>query len=42
MKKNSIKLALSTNVIEKGELAIIISGSMTGYQYADTMQITYL
>lgn len=42
MKKNSIKLALSTNIIEKGELAIIISGSMTGYQYADTMQITYL
>ena len=42
MKKNSIKLALSTNIIEKGELAVIISGSMTGYQYADTMQITYL
>ncbi len=42
MWKNSIKLSLSTNIIEKGELAIIIKGSMTGYQYADTMQITYL
>ncbi len=42
MRKNSLKLALSTNIIEKGELAIIITGSMTGYQYADTMQITYL
>ena len=42
MRKNSIKLALSTNIVEKGELAIITSGSMTGYQYADSMQITYL
>lgn len=40
MKAQSVDLALSSGIISKGDLAIFISGSMTGRISSDTIQIT--
>lgn len=40
MKAQSVSLSLSSGIINKGELAIFISGSMTGSISSDTIQIT--
>lgn len=36
------ELALKTGIISKGDLAVIITGTQTGYQYADSLQLTKL
>lgn len=35
-------LALKTGIVDKGDLAVIITGTHTGYQYADSLQLTKL
>ena len=36
------KLSVKTGLIRKGDLAVIITGTQTGYQYADSLQLTKL
>ena len=40
MRQQSIEIALKSGVIKKEELAIIVAGTVPGYQYADSMQIS--
>ncbi|MBO8435420.1 MAG: pyruvate kinase [Spirochaetes bacterium] len=40
MREQSIELALSSKEVEKDDLAVIISGSIPGFSYADSMQIS--
>ncbi len=42
MRDQSIELALKSKAITEGELAVIISGSIPGFRYADSMQIAKL
>ncbi len=42
MRSQSISLALASGIVKEGELAIIITGSLPGYQHADSMQISKL
>lgn len=42
MRDQSISLALESNEVKKGDLAVIISGSIPGFRYADSMQISTL
>ena len=40
MREQSIEIALKSGIIKKKELAIIVAGTVPGYQFADSMQIS--
>ena len=40
MREQSLKLARGAGMVRKGDLAVIISGSIPGFNYADAMQIS--
>ena len=40
MREQSIRLALESGTVKKDDLAVIITGSLPGFQYADSMQIS--
>ena len=40
MREQSIEIALKSGIIKKNELAIIVAGTVPGYQFADSMQIS--
>ena len=42
MREQSIKLALDSGIVSDGDLVVIISGSIPGFSYADSMQISRL
>lgn len=42
MREQSIKLALGSGIVSDGDLVVIISGSIPGFSYADSMQISRL
>ena len=36
------ELSLKTRIVKEGDLAVIITGTQTGYQFADSLQLTKL
>ena len=40
MREQSLRLAMESGVVRKDDLAVIITGSLPGFQYADSMQIS--
>ena len=42
MRDQSIELALKSKCVSKNDLAVIISGSISGFRYADSMQISQI
>ena len=40
MRQQSIDLAMKSGLLKEGDLAVIITGSLPGYQHADSMQIS--
>ena len=40
MREQSIDLALDSGIVRKDDLVVIITGSLPGFQYADSMQIS--
>ena len=40
MREQSIALALDSGIVRKDDLVVIITGSLPGFQYADSMQIS--
>ena len=42
MREQSIDLSFRSGIVKEGDLAVIVSGSIPGFSYADSMQISEL